>query len=150
MTSKVAESATRTVPNRTLVRALIAVGWLLIVGSLCLVGYMVWNDFLFTHYNPYTGEAHHTGIRWYEWLFTLVGGATLAMFGHAWYAYYFTYVESGTIVGMDTSGGGERPLSWDICIEGKTLAGETYTNWLSVSAGLWRDLKIGQHYTRKR
>ena len=135
-------SGSHTIPNRTVLKLLVTAGWLLIVGGFCLLVYLVWHDFL-SSASFYPGFKE-TSIRWYHWLTCLIAGIGLATYSWSKYKKYFVRVRSGKIVGLDTSGGYYYfPLSWDVCVEGKTLAGEARQYWASVPAGIWQTYKIG-------
>lgn len=83
---------------------------------------------------------------WYIGFIPLVVGIVFVCMVQGRYNRFYRNVRQGKILERDTNGGGNAPLDYVIFVEGYTYANRLTTQWKSVNAGYWHEVRPGDWF----
>lgn len=158
-------------PDRTLLKSMIALGWFMIVTGVGMLGWSLVKSLIdeLEHTSGYGGlnycdyldtytEAQRNywekrcsssafllewiQNHWYIGLMLLVFGTVVAGYCHNRFQEYYRKVRQGRILARHTAGS-YHSFSWQLLVEGNTYANERRQQWRTVNAGFWHETKVG-------
>jgi hypothetical protein len=165
-----------TLPNRGLLISAIVAGWLVIASGLATLTWVflvfasgstrafgVYQPSPFSFCDGYrieTGGYPECEVlpptdvfsltwlyeHWYLGFIPLVVGIVFVCVVQSRYNRFYRNVRQGKILERDTNGGGNVSLDYVIRVEGYTYANKLTTQWLSVNAGYWHEVRPGDWF----
>lgn len=165
-----------TLPNRGLLISAIVAGWLVIASGLATLiwSFIVMtsnsrSEFgVFLHTRPLSCDYYRLDPNvyreclpvapdsvlswtwlyehWYVGFIPLAVGIVFVCMVQSRYNRFYRNVRQGKILERDTNGGGNAPLDYVIFVEGYTYANKLTTQWKSVNAGYWHEVRPGDWF----